>query len=145
MLETPSYHRYYNKTYKIIRTDEGRLRGYLLSLTTGNFEENNDVFDEVVWATSSSDISVIGEEDFVEQTEAARARYLRGAGPIFALYETVDGISEQRKREDRRRFTSEERALIKSLRRRTFQMWEEEFARLAAGEPPTFEYTSTMM
>jgi hypothetical protein len=37
---------------------------------------------------------------------------------------------------------SPELAEVLSLRHRTFQMWEDEFARRAAGEAPSFTYTS---
>ncbi|MFE3188718.1 hypothetical protein ACFXHA_06885 [Nocardia sp. NPDC059240] len=37
--------------------------------------------------------------------------------------------------------TSEERETIAALRQKTFNMWEQEFTRRAAGEPPSFHYS----
>lgn len=142
-MKTPLYFEYFNKTYKIVRMSESGVQGYLLNLVSGDFELNNDLIGKVLAATTASDISALDEDEFIDQTERIREDYLRGDGPIFALYETIDGLYEQRKREGRR-FTPEERALIRKLRRQTFTMWEEEFARRAAGEPPSFQYTSTM-
>lgn len=141
MVEIPSYFRYYNKTFKLDADAEGNWIGYLLNIKTGEFELDNRPITEVLLATSTSEVAVLDEDDFIRRTEEERARYLRGDGPIFALYETVAGLFEQREREERD-FHDEEWALIRSIRKRTFKMWEEEFARRAAGEPPSFAVRS---
>jgi hypothetical protein len=139
-IKTPAYFVYYAKTYKLESTPDGGLAGYLLNLKTGDFEERNDLIDKVLWATTG-EIDPVDEASFIDGTEIARAEYLRGDGPIFALYETIEGLHDQAEAEGRR-VAKDELALIRSLRRRTFKMWEEEFARRAAGEPPTFGYRS---
>ncbi|MGH3858983.1 hypothetical protein [Actinokineospora sp.] len=138
MVEIPSYFRYYNKTFKLDADAEGNWIGYLLNIDTGEFELDNRPITEVLFATSTSEVAVLNEDDFIRRTEEERAGYLRGDGPIFALYDTIAGLFEQREREGRQSFHDEERALIRSIRKRTFKMWEEEFARRAAGEPPSF-------
>ncbi|WP_229372538.1 hypothetical protein [Umezawaea beigongshangensis] len=121
----------------MIKTNaDGERTGYRLKLDTGEFEPNNRPIPEILGATSTSEISSLNEEEFVWTTEEIRGE-LRGDGPVFALYETIDAMYEQKEREGRKAFTPEERALIRSIRRRTFRMWEEEAARRAAGEPPT--------
>lgn len=142
MVQTPSYHTYYNKTYRIDSTPEGGLTGHLLDLETGEFKENNRLIDTVLF-NRGGEIDSVDEAEFMDVTEQERAHYLRGDGPIFALYDTIKGIYDQAKSEGRR-VTKDELALIKSLRRRTFGLWEEEFARRAAGEPPTFHVASTL-
>ncbi|MFC3450333.1 hypothetical protein [Amycolatopsis speibonae] len=137
MIQTPSFYTYFAKTYRIESTPDGGLTGYLLNPRTGEFDEKPEHVREVMWAMASSDISKVTEEKFVQETERARAYELKGAGPIFALYETIDGLYAQAKREDRR-LQPQESALIQSLRKRTFKMWEDELARRAAGEPPSF-------
>jgi hypothetical protein len=138
----PRYYKYYNRTYKLDRLPNGNIAGFLLNLHTGAFEENNDHIFEVRF-DNAPEIRSLDEARFIEETERERQRYLRGDGPIFALYDTIQAILDQVRAENRR-ISPEERALIVSLRRRTFQMWDEEFARRAAGEPPTFEFRSVV-
>lgn len=140
---TPQYFAYYNKTFFMETSTIDNLdRGYLLNLRSGDFDERNDLIREVLFATTE-DIHPRSHDDFIVNTEELRAHYLRGDGPIFALYETIAGIHEQREAENRR-FSDQERALIRTLRHRTFQMWTEEFKRRAAGEAPTFQYNSIL-
>ncbi|MEV6906331.1 hypothetical protein [Amycolatopsis sp. NPDC051071] len=137
MIQTPSFYTYFGKTYRVESTSDGGLTGYLLNVRSGEFDERPEFVREVMWAMASSDISKVPEQKFVQETEFARARYLKGSGPIFALYETIDGLYDQARREDRR-VQPQELALIQALRERTFKMWEDELARRAAGEPPSF-------
>ncbi|WP_181776970.1 hypothetical protein [Amycolatopsis pittospori] len=137
MTQNPSFYTYFGKTYRLESTPGGGLTGYLLNPRTGEFDERPEFVREVMWAMASSDISKVSEEKFVQETERARAYELKGSGPVFALYETIDGLYEQASRENRR-MEPQESALIQSLRKRTFKMWEDELARRAAGEPPTF-------
>jgi len=138
--QTPQFYRYYAQTYRVDSTPDGGLVGTILDLDTGLFREDNGHIREVIWSTTESDIrGPFSEERFVQETERARNRYLVGDGPIFALYETVDGLYAQaRKREDRK-LEPQEVALIQSIYKRTFKMWADEAARRAAGEPPSFE------
>lgn len=137
MVLTPAYFKYYASTFVLDTDPEGNWVGHRLNIETGEFELDNRPITEVLLATSTSDVTVLERDDFIWWTEQERGR-LRGDGPVFALYETIDAMYEQKEREGRKAFTPEERALIKSIRRRTFKMWEDEAARRAAGEPPTF-------
>ncbi|MBB5854071.1 hypothetical protein ACFQ05_12240 [Amycolatopsis umgeniensis] len=137
MIETPAYFTYYAGTYRVDATPDGGLTGYLLNSRTGEFDEKPEHVREVLRAMASSDISKVSEEKFVQETELARAYSLKGEGAVFALYETIDGLYDQADREDRR-LEPQELALIQSLRKRTFKLWEDELARRAAGEPPSF-------
>ncbi|SDC97933.1 hypothetical protein [Actinokineospora iranica] len=132
------YYMYFGRTFKLDTTPDGQWVGYLLNWDTGEFEIDNDPIMPISGATSSSDIWALDKEDFIWRTEEIRAYRLRGDGPIFALYDTIRAMFAQRESEGRKLFTDEELALIKSIRRRTFAMWEAETARRAAGEPPTF-------
>ncbi|MGC7093259.1 hypothetical protein ACPZ19_01210 [Amycolatopsis lurida] len=136
-IETPSYFLYFGRTFVIDSTPDGGLAGSLLNWDTGEFEPNHEPIEKVLFATSDSDISALSRERFIERTERIRADHLTGDGPIFALYDVIHAMHDQRRAENRR-LTDEEMALIDSLRRRTFGMWEEELARRAAGEPPSF-------
>jgi hypothetical protein len=137
----PAYYIYHARTYKVVSTPDGDQQGYVLNLHTGAFDPDNRLINEVMFATTG-EISRVGEDEFIDETEITRADYLNGDGPIFALYQTIDSIYNQAKNEGRERVNPQELALIKALRRRTFTMWEQEFARQAAGEPPANTYTS---
>jgi hypothetical protein len=142
MVQTPSYFTYYNKTYRIDATPEGGLTGHLLDLETGEFQQDNRLIDTVLF-NRKPEINSVDEAEFIDETEQARMRYLRGDGTIFALYDTIAGLYAQAKSEGRR-ITPQELALIRSLRRRTYQLWDDEFARRAAGEAPTFQATTIL-
>jgi hypothetical protein len=141
--QTPMFYKYYSQTYRIDSTPDGGLKGTILNLRTGFFEEDQDSshIRELIWSTTESNIrGPFNEEKFIRETEVERNQYLTGDGPIFALYETIRGIDDVAVREGRRR-TKQETALIHALQKRTFKMWEDEAARRAAGQAPTFEAT----
>ncbi|WP_410608980.1 hypothetical protein [Amycolatopsis sp. lyj-109] len=139
-IETPAYFRHHDSPYRLDKTADGGLAGYILSWTTGRFEEDNDKIDDVLFA-QAGDIGALTEQQFVIRTEDLRREYLRGGGPIFALYDTISAMHSVA-REEGRPLSREEAALKVSLYRRTFKMWEDEFARRDAGEAPTFTFTS---
>jgi hypothetical protein len=142
--QTPMFYKYYAQTYRIDSTPDGGLKGTILNLHTGFFEEDQDSshIRELIWSTTESNIrGPFDENRFIQETESERSQYLTGDGPIFALYETMLGIDDVAVREGRRR-TKQETALIHALQKRTFKMWEDEAARRAAGEPPSFTVTS---
>ncbi|MGW5742765.1 hypothetical protein [Amycolatopsis sp. NPDC003861] len=141
-IETPAYFRHHDSPYRLDKTAGGGLAGFILSLRTGRFVEDNDKIDDVLFA-QAGDIGALSEQQFVIRTEDLRREYLRGGGPIFALYDTISAMHSVA-REEGRPLGREEAALKVSLYGRTFRMWEDEFARLDAGEPPTFGYTSTL-
>ncbi|MEU0530522.1 hypothetical protein [Amycolatopsis tolypomycina] len=144
--QTPMFYKYYSRTYRIDSTPDGGLMGTILNLHTGFFEQDQDSSHilELIWSTTESNIrGPYKEEKFIQETEFERSLYLTGDGPIFALYDTIKGIDDVVRKEGRRR-TPQEVALIEALRKRTFKMWEDEAARIAAGEPPSFTVTSRL-
>jgi hypothetical protein len=142
MAETPMFFRYYNSTYRVDGTSDGGLTGYLLNLRTGRIEEDASHVREVLHAIGQ-DITVVDETRYVELTEIRRANHLRGDGPIFALYDAVRTLYGQAE-EQARPLEPEEKTWIRSVRARTFGLWEQEFARRDAGEPPSFEFRSVL-
>ncbi|HEY3463564.1 MAG TPA: hypothetical protein VGL47_00400 [Amycolatopsis sp.] len=142
MVQTPAYFEYFAHSYVVDSTPDGGLTGRILNWKTGAFDDDPEHVTDVLF-DHGPDIRSLDRERFIRRTEEQRQRYLRGDGPIFALYQTIDALWDAAK-EENRRITKEERALIDSLYRRTFRMWEDEFARRAAGEPPTFTFTSVL-
>ncbi|MFF1607845.1 hypothetical protein ACFVYA_08705 [Amycolatopsis sp. NPDC058278] len=141
-VRTPRFYKYYAQAYRIDSAPNGGLVGTLLDLTTGFFVQDSSHIREVMRATTESHIDgPLSEEKFIYETEVERNHFLSGDGPIFALYETINGIDGTATREGRSR-TTQETALVHALQKRTFKMWEDEAARIAAGEPPSFTVTS---
>ncbi|WP_258397708.1 hypothetical protein [Micromonospora noduli] len=130
-LVLPSYYLYYQSPVKIVETPDGGARVWRVAIDTGAWQEKNDLFSEIVFDVGG-DIFRRTAEDFVQEVEAFRAHYLRGEGPIFALYETVRSIELLADAEARHE-TPKEQALIRGIRQRTFVMFEEQLR--AAGDP----------
>jgi len=141
-VETPSYFKHYATPFKLVSTADGGLAGYSLHRRSGRFVKDNDKIDDVLWA-QAGEIGPISYEGFVTETEALRRKYLRGDGPIFALYGTIDAMKSVAE-EEGRRLARPELDLMRALYKRTFKMWEEEFARRDAGEPPSFTYATVL-
>lgn len=137
----PRYYQYFARPIKVESTPDGRDVGSILNNDTGRFETAPfEIVEEVLSARTESHIRTFrSEREFIRAVEEARMEHLRGSGPVFALYETISAIFEQR-RAERRHMTPEERALVASLFQRTYTMWEDEFARRDAGQQPSFDY-----
>src|SRR5687767_3864643 len=122
MVRTPAYYEYYKSTYVLTTNLHGARLSYRLNTRTGEFNLDNRPIPEILLATSTSEVASLDYDDFVWTTEQVRGR-LRGDAPVFALYETINAIYDQAAREGRKSITDEELALIESIRRRTFKMW----------------------
>ncbi|MBF6171349.1 hypothetical protein IU476_07680 [Nocardia blacklockiae] len=138
MRESPSYFRFYAGTIRLEESESGEVTGQKLNIRTGFFEPASfDEISEVLGASQEFDLSEISEKQFVKATEEARSDYLQGDAPVFEIYRQIAEIYQAAEREGRR-IDPAESAEISALRARTFRMWEDEAARRAAGEPPTF-------
>ncbi|WP_018681003.1 hypothetical protein [Actinokineospora enzanensis] len=129
------YYRYGSTTYRIEQDENREERGYLLNLETGVFQRNDDLIDEVTGATTTSYITRTHFDNFVRYSEGVRQR-LRGEGPAFALYDTIQAIHDKLQAEGRIQFEPAEAALVQAIHKRTFPLWEEDERRRAEGLPP---------
>ncbi|MEU7573751.1 hypothetical protein [Micromonospora sp. NPDC049240] len=127
----PKFFLYYESPLKLVKAEDGGTAGWRLSPDTGGWRAANNLVDKVLFV-GGDEIHEIDRSEFVWYVEQERGRYLRGEGPLFALYETVRGL-EDTIREERRYPTTREQALIRGIRRRTFVMFEEQLQR--AGDP----------
>ncbi|GAB0104455.1 hypothetical protein JMUB6875_34290 [Nocardia sp. JMUB6875] len=139
--ESPSYFRFRNGTIRLEEPTHGSVIGQRLNVRTGAFEPaTTEDIDAVLNPRADLDYSALSEEQFVRATEEARRLYLRGDGPVFDLYQQVQEIFDLAEKE-RRRITPEERSAIAERYRTTFGIWDDEFARRANGDAPTFRYS----
>ena len=130
-VELPAYFEHYDTPVKLVATPEGGHAAWKLDRSTGGWRPADELVDDVIGGVGG-EIYVRSADAFVQHVERLRGRYLRGEGPIFALYETVRAL-EAPAIAERRPFTTEEAALIKGIRRRTFVMFEEQLQQ--AGDP----------
>ncbi|MFE3188723.1 nucleoside hydrolase [Nocardia sp. NPDC059240] len=139
--QSPSYFRFRNGTIRMEERWQGDEIGRKLNIHLGTFEPaTHDDITEVLRPAADLDYAQLFEERFVRETEEARRWYLRGDGPIFEIYRQIEQIFAPIRRR-RRSMTDEEIATITALWRKTFALWEEEFARRALGLPPSFRYS----
>ncbi|GAA2183671.1 hypothetical protein [Micromonospora lupini] len=130
-ISLPSYYLYYSSPVKIVETPDGGARVWRLSIDSGGWQEENDIFGEITLGVGG-DIFRRTPEDFVQEVERFRAHYLVGEGPVFALYETVQALRDAAEAQGRP-LSPKEQALIRGIRKRTFVMFEEQLR--AAGDP----------
>lgn len=139
MTEILRYYDYHSRPLKIVRAPNGGLRAYLLDTHTGRFELANSALRKTGIEERSDDIFTSDEEECIELAESNRSRFLRGDGPIFALYKLVNDIRGLADVVDKQTWDLLRRPIY-DIRHRTFQLWKEEFARRDAGQPPSFHY-----
>ncbi len=127
----PAYFSYYQRPVKFLATPDGGMAAYRLSWQDGGWEPADDIANEVIGAVGG-EISELDRDRFIDLTERNRAELLRGDGPVYALYETVNAMVTDA-RNSGRVLTPEEKALVRGVRRRTYAMFEAELAR--RGDP----------
>lgn len=127
----PAFFSYYESPVKLVADPDGGLVAYRLSKDTGGWYRADNLINRLLYV-GGDDIDQLTRDEFIQYTEFDRARYLRGEGPVFALYETVRAIEDVADAE-RRSLTESEASLISGIRRRTFVMFEEQLQR--AGDP----------
>lgn len=130
-LVLPAFFSYYESPVKLVETPEGGVAAWRLSKETGGWRPANNLIDKVLFV-GGDEVDELTRDEFIQQTEHDRGYYLRGEGPVFALYETIKAITDALARE-RRYPTPEESALVSGLRRKTFVMFEEQLQ--LAGDP----------
>lgn len=127
----PQYYSYYSRPAKFLPAPDG-MAVWRLSWETGGWEPADEAFADEIIGDVGGEVFRLDKDRFVDLTEATRGRRLSGDGPVYALYETVEGILSSA-RSQQRGPNPTERALIEGIRRRTYAMFEAELAR--RGDP----------
>ena len=99
---------------KFVPTADGGVAILKMSWDTGAFEHAPELQRYIYHATG--DVRAVSEEQFLQHVEAMRARRLSGDGPVYALYQVMNGI-EDVAREEGRELTADEERLLAQLRR----------------------------
>ncbi|MFB4308710.1 hypothetical protein [Actinomadura sp. GTD37] len=125
MAETyPQYYAYEGRPVIFVETPDGGLAVWVLSGRTGEFVRDRSYLEKI-WFGTTADIETLTRDEFIQWVEEFRGRRLRGEGPAYALYETINGI-EDAARAEPRRLTPEEKALIHTLRLRVHDLFDAE-------------------
>ncbi|MBO2460222.1 hypothetical protein [Actinomadura violacea] len=131
----PRYFTYDDRPVVFVEPPGGGLVCVACTPRRGDFVREMRYFSEINF-NHDADIEELAFEDFVPAVEMFRARNGLGEGALKALYETMDGL-EKTAEQERRPLGAEERALIRSLSKRTHPLFEEHLSgRGLAGTPP---------
>jgi hypothetical protein len=130
----PSYYMYYSLPVQFLATPGGGMHALKLNRTTGAFEPGNELIDPIIWATTE-DVREVTEAAFIEAVERERGTFLKGDGPVFALYGVMNAIRRS-VYEEQRAYTPEERVLLQQLSHETHVLFEAELQRRAAEATP---------
>lgn len=121
--EYPQYYFYEERPVVLVQTEDGSLDCQVLDYKSGEFRREMRYYFDILFKFEANSERVTRDE-FIQWTERQRAHFVKGEGPVFALYGTVDAVKENAVAEGRH-LTDEERALIHTLRERTHEMFEE--------------------
>jgi hypothetical protein len=106
-------------------TADGGAMLLKMSWETGEFEPGLEYLHEITRPPVYSDTTSVSEDEFIQATEAWRARNLKGDGTIFALYSVLNAFEDQAASEQRA-LREDERVLVEELRRQTYALFEQE-------------------
>ena len=131
----PQYYVYEGRPVIFVEPPDGGLDCLALSPETGEFAREMTYVRKIRYGTHA-DIETVTRDEFIQRVEDYRARTLKGDGPVYALYETINGLVDT-SRAEARNLTPEEAALVHRLRERTHEMFEAELRAQGRGYLPT--------
>lgn len=120
-LNLPKYYIVYDRLMKMVRNENDRLTVLELNEETGLFEVNMKYIDKIFFG--KDDVEKVSEDEFIQEVEAIRGRNLKGEGAVYDLYEVINGMEDTAK-EEGRKLTPKEQAIIIGLRKKTYQLFE---------------------
>jgi hypothetical protein len=129
-MQVPQYFIVGIRPIKFVRGPGDSLVVLKMSWDTGAFENGIEYYERALFGRD--DAERVTEDEFIQRTEAWRARHLKPGGPVGALYTTMNALEDTAAGQGRE-LTAEERALLAELRRETYQMFEAEHPDQPAG------------
>ncbi|MFD0902522.1 hypothetical protein [Actinomadura sediminis] len=118
----PEYYLYEDIPVIFIEPADGGLDCLALSDTNGAFERDMQFAHKTRFGTTA-DIRELDRAEFIQYVEKYRAEHLRGSGPAFALYETIEALKANA-RNQRRVLSDAEAALVRTLRSESHELFE---------------------
>ena len=118
----PEYYLYEEIPVVFIEPPDGGLDCLALSRTTGGFERDMRFVHKIRFGTTA-DIQELDRAEFIQHVEKYRGEHLRGDGPAFALYETIEAL-EANARSQRKPLGDAEAALVRTLRFESHELFE---------------------
>lgn len=120
----PRYFVYDERPVVLLETPDGGLDCLAADPRSGAFVRAMRYIGELDF-NRDADIDELPFEEFVDAVEMYRARKGLGEGTVKELYDTIRGIDQTAREDGDRRLSAEERALIRSLSKRTNPLFEE--------------------
>ncbi|MBD2900353.1 hypothetical protein amrb99_93570 [Actinomadura sp. RB99] len=131
----PRYFTYNERPVVFVEPPGGGLYCVAADPRTGGFVRAMRYIAEIDF-NHDADVEQLAYEEFIPAVEMFRARNRLGEGAVKALYETMAGLEETAEQE-RRPPSAEEKALIRSLSKRTHPLFEEQLREQGRdGTPP---------
>jgi hypothetical protein len=117
----------------LVETPDGGLDCLGLRFRTGEFDRMMECYEEL--DSINSWVKKLSREEFIQRVEACRGEFLKGDGPVYTLYEMINGLIEV-PREQGQPLSGESKALVRSLRMKTHDLFEADLlARGLTGTP----------
>jgi hypothetical protein len=129
-MDLPRYYIVGIRPIKFVPGPGGSLVVLKMNWDTGAFENGIEYYERALFGRD--DAERVTEDEFIQHTEAWRARHLKPAGPVGALYTTLNALEDTAAGQGRE-LTAEERALLAELRRETYRLFEAEHPDQPAG------------
>ncbi|GET35957.1 hypothetical protein [Microseira wollei] len=120
--DLPEYYIVVERPIKVVSTKDGGMTVLKYNFETGGFDYGMEYLSRVMFG--KDDVEKVSEEEFVQHVEKLRGSSLKGEGTVYDLYQLINDMEDDAK-EKGEDLTVEDKALIVSLRRRTYQLFEE--------------------
>jgi hypothetical protein len=122
-MDLPQYHIVFTRPVKLLETEDGGMNVLKFDWKTGGFIYGMNLLSEIFFG--HGDVEQVTEDEFIQYVEKLRARRIKpGEGTVYTLYELINAMEDKAK-EEGRKLTDKEKAIIADLRRETYQLFEE--------------------
>ena len=120
--QLPEYYIVVERPVKVVATEDGGMTVLKYNFETGQFDYGMEYLSRLRFG--KDDVEKVSEEAFVQHVEKLRGRAVKGEGPVYVLYELINAMEDDAE-EKGQALTMEEKALIVSIRRQTYELFEE--------------------
>jgi hypothetical protein len=122
--DLPEYYIVVERAIKLVPTEDGGMTVLKYNFETGRFDYGMEYLSRVMFG--KDDVENVSEDEFVQHVEKLRGRALKGEGTVYDLYDLINAIEDNAK-EKGQELTMEDKALIASIRRQTYELFEKTY------------------